>query len=273
MAAFILRTRSSLFAHPLRRARPSSVHLHAGTKYRIGYRATLPWCDHVLTTERILVPSISVRSFGLASSLSAVDPMTLRVATYGIKKGADYVQETFKSSVGIKILPSKPHHAYQGKELEIRDIEAKFDKLYQDHGANSVAGVYIRGGPASGKTQLAREFGEWYYGKLIEARNIGGTSGNKAVVATLDARTPASFVRSYLRLAEDLGFSVSRYNVAGSIQNRIAGISVDVQKALAEKAPNWLLIIDGIDPGCKLMHFHVVEPTSVYSQCLDLSNM
>ena len=257
MAAFILRTRSSLFAHPLRRARPSSVHLHAGTKYRIGYRATLPWCDHVLTTDRILVPSISVRSFGIASNLSAADPTTL-VAAYGVKKGADYVQETFKSPVGIKILPSKPHHAYQGKELEIRDIEARFDTLYKDHGANSVLGVYIRGGPASGKTQLAREFGERYYRKLThdspESRNIGGTSGNKAVVATLDTRTPASFVRSYLRLAEDLGFSLSRYNVSDSIQNRVEGISIDVQKALAEKAPNWLLIIDGIDPGCKLIN-------------------
>ena len=258
MAAFILRTRSSLFAHPLRRARPSSVHLHARTKYRIGYRAALPWCDHVLTTERIVVPPISARSFGLTSNLSVVDPTTF-AAVLGVKKGANYLGETFRSSVGVKILPSKPHHAYQEKELEIRDVEAIFDKLCKDHGANSVVGVYIKGGPASGKTQLAREFGERYYRKLThdspESQNIGGTSGNRAVVATLDARTPASFLRSYLRLAEDLGFSPSRYNVPGSIQNRIAGISIDVQKALARTAPNWLLIIDGIDPGCKF-HFH-----------------
>ena len=262
MAAFILRTRSSLFApHPLRRARPSSVHLHAGTKYRIGYRATLPWCDHVLTTERIVVPPISVRSFGLSSNLSIVDPAVATVTSVtriGVKKVVDYLEETLTSPVGVKILPSKPHHAYQEKELEIRDVEAKFDKLFEDHGANSVVGVYIKGGPASGKTQLAREFGERYYRKLThdspESRNIGGTSGNRAVVATLDARTPASFSRSYLRLAQDLGFSPSRYNVPGSIQKRIEGISIDVQKALVRTAPNWLLIIDGIDPGCKF-HF------------------
>ena len=258
MAAFILRTRSSLFAHPLRRARPSSVHLHARTKYRIGYRAALPWCDHVLTTERIVVPPISARSFGLTSNLSVVDPTTV-AAVIGVKKGADYLEETFRrSSEDVKILPSKPHHAYQEKELEIRAVEAIFDKFCKDHGANSVVGVYIKGGPASGKTQLAREFGELYYRKLTrdspESRNIGGTSGNRAVVATLDARTPASFLRSYLRLAEDLGLPLSKYNMSGSIRDRVEVISIDVQKALVRTAPNWLLIIDGIDPGCKF-HF------------------
>ena len=248
MAAFMLRTRSSLFAHSLRRARTSSVHLHAGTKYRIGYRATLPWCIHVPTTARIVGPPF--RSFGLASNLSPVVPV-------GVKK----VEE---SPVGIKILPSKPHHAYQENKQEITDIGAKFDKLYELHGTNNVVGVYITGAPASGKTQLAREFGERYYRKLIQgSRNIGGTSGNKALVATLDARTPDSFLRSYLRLAEKLDFPLSRYNVPGNIQNRIAHISIDVRKALAETAPDWLLIIDGIKPECKLTHFDFVELTIV----------
>lgn len=236
MVAFILRTRSSLFAHILRRARTSSVHLHAGTKYRIGYRATLPWCIHVPTTARIVGPPF--RNFGLASNLSGVVPV-------GVKK----VEEI---PVGIKILPSKPHHAYQEDEQEITDIGAKFDKLYEQHGINSVVCVLINGAPASGKTQLAREFGDRYYRKLTQG-------GNKAVVATLDARTPAGFLRSYLRLAENLGFPLSKYNVPGSIQDRIAHISIDVRKALAGTAPDWLLIIDGIDPGCKLTHFHFVD--------------
>ena len=154
--------------------------------------------------------------------------------------------------VGIKILPSKPHHAYQEDEQEITDIGAKFDKLYEQHGINSVVCVLINGAPASGKTQLAREFGDRYYRKLTQG-------GNKAVVATLDARTPAGFLRSYLRLAENLGFPLSKYNVPGSIQDRIAHISIDVRKALAGTAPDWLLIIDGIDPGCKLTHFHFVD--------------
>ena len=155
--------------------------------------------------------------------------------------------------MGVQILMSKPHHAYQEKVEEIEDIEDKFNQLKRDHGAGCVVGVYIKGSPASGKTQLAREFGERYYEKLINSRQVGGSSRDTAVVATIDARTPASFLRSYLRLAEDLGFPLSKYNMPGGIRERVAVISIDVQKALAETAPNWLLIIDGIDPGCKFI--------------------
>ena len=241
MAAFtVLRTRCSLFVRVPRLSNPSvhqasSIHLyaasqrgrmkHVSVRYESG---TLPRRDHALT-----------------SSLSAV--------------GAE---KALKHPLSIRILPYKPHHVYQKKELEIRDIQARFDKLKKDRGVNCVLGVYIEGGPASGKTQLAREFGEWYFKQLTDARNNGGSTGDKAVVATIDARTPASFLRSYLRLAEDLGFPLSRYNMPGDIREHVRLISIDVQKALAETAPNWLLIIDEIDPGSKLaiMHFHFVGP-------------
>ena len=159
--------------------------------------------------------------------------------------------------MGVQILASKPHHAYQEKVEEIENIQDKFNQLKKDHGAGCVVGVYIKGSPASGKTQLAREFGERYYEKLMNSRKFGGTSRDIAVVATIDARTPASFLRSYLRLAEDLGFPLNRYNMSGGIRDRVAVISIDVQKALAQMAPNWLLIIDGIDPGCKFYKLHV----------------
>ena len=185
------------------------------------------------------------RDYALTSTLSAV--------------GAG---KALKHPLSIRILPCKPHHVYQKKELEIRDIQARFDKLKKDRGVNCVLGVYIEGGPASGKTQLAREFGEWYFKQLTDARNNGGSTGGKAVVATIDARTPASFLRSYLRLAENLGFPLSKYNMPGNIREHVRLISIDVQKALAETAPNWLLIIDELDPGSKLaiMHFHFVGP-------------
>ena len=247
MAAIILRTRCSLFAPPLRWARPSnpsvyhasSIHLNppaqiGRTKHVRSYKLrSPPRRDHALTTERIAVPSISSRNFSLTSSLSAVG-----------------VEQTLKQPLTIRILPSKPHHAYQKRELEIREIQARFNKLKKDHGGNCVVGVYIEGGPASGKTQLAREFGEWHFEQLTGARKIGGTT---AVVATLNTRTPDSFLRSYLRLAEDLGFPLNRYNMPGNMRDRVRLISIDVQKVLAETAPNWLLIIDNMDPESKLM--------------------
>ena len=40
--------------------------------------------------------------------------------------------------------------------------------------------------------------------------------------------------------------------MSSKVQERVETISINVQKELAEKAPDWLLIVDGIDPGCKL---------------------
>ena len=261
MAAFILRTRYSLFANPLREAwisTPSvscvsSIHLQHRYRYECG---TLPRRKHALTTERVVTPSFSPRSFNcLTPTLSNVDPQIIFDLGVAVRGPITYALKKIMmpDPVGIKILPSKPHHAYQERKLEIREIEVRFDQLKRDAGSQ-IVGVYIEGSPASGKTQLAREFGERYYEKLIGSRKVGGTLGGKAVVATLDARTPASFLRSYLRLAVDLGFPLSRYSAPDSIRNRVLLISIDVQKALAEMAPNWLLIIDGIDPGCKLIN-------------------
>ena len=196
-----------------------------------------------------------VRNVGLSPALSGlVDKGIEMVFEKALDGIIDEVHKTTKHPVGIKILASKPHHAYQERREEIKEITALFHRLKSQNGAEGVVGVYIHGGPAIGKTQLAREFGAQYYEQLKNSRKVGGTAGKIGVVAMLDARTPSSFLRSYLRLAEDLGFPVSRYSgVSNKIQDRVAIISSDVQKKLAEVAPDWLFIVDGIDPQCKLL--------------------
>ena len=190
----------------------------------------------------------------------SIRPALFGLSEYGLEMGLNFKdsEKTTKPLLDIKILASKPRHAYQERLRERNEITAKFDELKSLYGGENVLGVYMQGGPAIGKTQIAREFGEQYYRELKISRKVGGTSGKIAVVAMLDARTPASFLRSYLRLAEDLGFPVDRYvhsAESNKIQDRIAIISSDVQKKLAETAPDWLLIVDGIDAHCKLLQF------------------
>lgn len=249
--AALLRTTCRHFAHPLRTWQWNPA---------FSGRVTLHF-KHALTTS---LPSTLVRSFRSTPtfSVSVFDLLNF----WGTKRIFKSVEEALKRPVGVQILASKPHHAYQEKVEEIENIQDKFNQLKKDHGAGCVVGVYIKGSPASGKTQLAREFGERYYKKLINSRKFGGSSLDTAVVATIDARTPASFLRSYLRLAQDLGLPLSKYNMPGGIRDRVIVISIDVQKALAETAPNWLLIIDGIDPGCKFYKLHVNDSilASVY---------
>jgi len=267
--AALLGIRRCLFAHPLRvwasnySVPASSINLQVGwkltaaaTKYRYGLNTVT---RKTWSVGNNIVSPFPVRSFSLSPALPALSSLSGSVydlAVYGAKKVTDYLwkraEEKISQPVNIKILPSKPHHAYQERHEEIRKITAQFDELKSQSKDKRVVGVYIKGAPAIGKTQLAREFGEQYHGKLINSRKYRRT----AVVAMLDARTPASFLRSYLRLAEDLGFPVNKYNATSSkIQERVAIISDDVRRKLAERAPDWLLIVDGIDPGCKLLQF------------------
>ena len=210
------------------------------------------------------MPPFSARSFCLTSTLAVVDSFAEAIGNRAADVALKKVEQLVKSPVGFKILPSKPHHAYQEREQEIEDVQARFDQLKKDNVQSQiVVGVYIKGSPASGKTQLARAFGEWYYEQLILSREIGGTSNGKAVVATLGASNSTSFLWSYLRLAKGLGLPVNSYNVPGSIRDRVL-LSIEVQKALAEKTPNWLLIIDGIDSWRKLMLVSVESDMSCF---------
>ena len=210
------------------------------------------------------MPPFSARSFCLTSTLAVVDAFADAIGNKAAGVAWKKAEKLLMDPVGIKILPSKPHHAYQEREQEIEDVQARFDQLKKDNVQSQiVVGVYIKGSPASGKTQLARAFGERYYERLILAREIGGILNCKAVVATLDASNSTSFLWSYLRLAKGLGLPVNRYNVPGSTRDRVL-LSIEVQKALAEKAPNWLLIIDGIDPWRKLMLVSVESDMSCF---------
>lgn len=263
--AALLGVRRCLFAHPLR-ARASNYSVSASSiNLQVGWRlkATATKYGYELSTvarktssagNNIMSP-FPVRSFSLSPVLPALSPLSSNLTVYLVKKVTNFLwkraEDKISQPVNIKILASKPHHAYQERHEEIREITEQFNQLKRQCRGKRVVGVYIKGAPAVGKTQLAREFGEQYHGKL-NPRKYGRT----AVVAMLDARTPASFLRSYLRLAEDLGFSVNKYNATSSkIQERVAIISNDVRKKLAERAPDWLMIVDGIDPHCKLLQF------------------
>lgn len=267
--AALLGVRRCHFAHPLRMWAPSysvsasSINPKAGwrlkataTKHRYGWSTV---ARETLGVGNSNMSPFPFRSFSLnRPALSTLD----NLFEHGLKKVTDILwksaEETIKYPVDIKILASKPQHAYQERHEEISKITEQFDELKNQCRGKRVVGVYIKGAPAVGKTQLAREFGEQYHGMLMKSRKYGGTAGDIAVVAMLDARTPASFLRSYLRLAEDLGFPVNRYNAiapSSKVQERVAIISMDVQRKLAERAPDWLLIVDGIDPGCKLLPF------------------
>ena len=57
------------------------------------------------------------------------------------------------------------NHVFQPRAEEVRKLQEKFDSLEMTNPGDVVMTVYITGDPASGKTQLAGQFGREFFEK------------------------------------------------------------------------------------------------------------
>ena len=91
-------------------------------------------------------------------------------------------------------LPPKPSHVIQPRTEEVQRLFEKFNDVNKNNPGNVVKTVNITGSPASGKTQLARQFGEQFF-----ATNKRKTE--KLFVGTLSADNRLNFLDEYLKIA------------------------------------------------------------------------
>ena len=143
----------------------------------------------------------------------------------------------------IKVLPNKPNHVYQPRDSYVRRLD---ESLRHNRSNNVVVAAYIKGDSASGKTQVAREFGEVYYKeKMEQVRNVD--ESKRVTVFTLYARSESAFLHSYFRLAINLGCPLQRLNSATTEEERLTLYQAEIQEKLREKVhQDWLLVIDGM---------------------------
>ena len=142
-----------------------------------------------------------------------------------------------KSLPPISILPEKPYHKTRRRGREIQKIRKAFDKLKESASASLVSGVFVKGPPGCGKTQLARQVGEEYI-KWVE-------NGQRTIVATLNARSAESLLESYRGLHEKLDKS-KHFVEKGNVLERIKAYADDVRSHLRESCCAWLIIVDNL---------------------------
>ena len=137
----------------------------------------------------------------------------------------------------ISILPGSPFHATQRRGREIQKICEAFERLNESASGSLVSGVFVKGPPGCGKTQLARQFGKEYI-KGVE-------NGRRKVVATLYARSAESLLESYKELHEKL--EIRKHSVEkGDIRERIKTYADDIKSHLRESCCTWLIIVDNL---------------------------
>jgi hypothetical protein len=157
----------------------------------------------------------------------------------------------------IKVLPNRPTHEYQPRDEYVKLLDKHTKSLRSNE--NVVVAAYVKGEPASGKTQIAREFGEKYYEEKIKAEPNKITT-----VSTLHARSDSAFERSYFRLALDLDCPLHRVNSAHTKEEKLTLYQAEIQQMLRGNVHrDWLLVIDGLTTKrMKKYHSYLPQPGS-----------
>ena len=155
----------------------------------------------------------------------------------------DYKSSEDKNTV-YSDLPRMPsNHLFQPRAEEIRELEEKFNTLEKTNPGDIVVTVYITGNPASGKTQLAGQFGREFIRKNKH-------KNEELFAGTLIADSRFGFLQKYVQIAHSLGcvkeeteeaIEAGRLDELASLRM----LSKRVMKELKER-PGWLLIIDGL---------------------------
>ena len=147
-------------------------------------------------------------------------------------------------------IPRMPGHFFQPRTEEVRKLREMFDTLEETNPGNSAKTVYITGEPATGKSQLAGQFGrEFFERKKPQNKNI--------FVGTLSADSQSNFLDTYLQIAVSLGCVDQKIELAirsGRLDElqSLKMLSDHVKKELRERS-EWLLIIDGLNSDERLV--------------------
>ena len=128
-----------------------------------------------------------------------------------------------------------------------------------------ISAVYLTGPPGSGKSQLARQYGERYFNNKIRERELKSTttghSNNceisqpmRVVVATLKAETPNAFLDSMKTLCAKLAIKVEEEGLESLlVSDVIKRYATELQKAL--RTVHWLLVVDNVTVNQPLKEF------------------
>ena len=137
----------------------------------------------------------------------------------------------------VKLVRDPPHHKYiANREKELKELKELFDG-FPSHD-NVVNVVYLFGVPGSGKTEIARQYGNFAYEKH-------GVS----TVITLNAEGSHEFRKTLFNVLQEIKTPKLTIEHVDLMQRWKLSDLVNELRQLLQKRTGWLLIVDNIrDP-------------------------
>ena len=141
------------------------------------------------------------------------------------------------------LIPSCEHYVLERRDV-VEHIQDKFASISQNTGKKQdfISSVVLEGDPGTGKSQLARQFGEHYFNEHV-------ATGRSVVVYTLHAGSLEELYHSYLEFADCLGIekmeSIHNAAQSDSYQNKL-DILVIIVGEILRKHRDWLVIVENV---------------------------
>ena len=135
----------------------------------------------------------------------------------------------------VKLLRDPPQHKCITRLEELTQLKELLHSFYSSTDNKAVYAVYLVGPPGSGKSELARQYGNHVYER-----------GEVSTVITLSTESEGQFrddlIKAVRKLKAALGNDTKRKDYDGEKMGNL----VDELQTLLERRPGWLLIVDNI---------------------------
>lgn len=163
------------------------------------------------------------------------------------KDDADDMKDAIKILSTLSILPGKPFHKCCTRTDEVKKIISFYENIWDPTGMPRVVTLYVTGPPGSGKTQLARQFGE----QFLESTPNYETSDETypPFVLTLNADSTKSLLKSTKNLLDELKVTkTSEVTKDGEVEeiDLVRFYIGELRKMMKRYPGKWLLILDNM---------------------------
>ena len=149
---------------------------------------------------------------------------------------SQWIAEILRQKVTVKLVRNPPQHNCITRSENLTQLKEMFDSFGTSTDDKAVYAVYLVGRPGSGKSELARQYG-----------NLVSKSGEVSTVITLSTENKKQFQHDLIEALLELKAAAKGTNATKEeLSKKEINYLVSELRLVLRERPGWLLIVDNI---------------------------